>query len=182
MKGTIFNILEEFICDKFGDETYEDILEEVTPVLIEKGPFIGPGTYPDSDFLKLVGGLLEKKGIAPEKGIRALGEYSFEKLLEKLPVSINQFNTPKDLILGLNDVIHIEVKKLYEDADLPYFEYEELNEKVLIVKYYSSRKLYPFVEGLLDGLVKYMGIPFEHTFYKKGEGESEHGVFTITFS
>ena len=182
MKGTIFNILEEFICENFGDEAYEELLEKITPELNEKGPFVGPGTYPDSDFFALVGALLEMKGISPEDGVRALGKYAFKKLLDKLPISVNQFENPKSLILGINGVIHMEVKKLYEDAELPFFEFDELSEKVLVMKYFSSRKLYPFVKGLLDGLAVYMNSPFEQEFRKEGSGKDEYGVFTITFS
>ena len=122
------------------------------------------------------------KQISSEDGIRLFGKFSFGILLEKLPVDINVFhNDPKRLLLGLNDVIHMEVKKLYEDADLPYFEFVEPKENVLIMKYYSTRKLYPFVKGLLDGLALYMNTPFSHEFEKGREGLSEYGIYTISF-
>ena len=52
----------------------------------------------------------------------------------------------------VDGVIHVEVRKLYDDTYLPVFQYQEPAEDQLIITYYSKRKLYPFMEGLIEGV------------------------------
>ena len=61
MKGIIFTIFEDFITDNYGAETYEQIISECN--LQTKEPFVGPGTYPDSDLMEIVGKATAKLGI-----------------------------------------------------------------------------------------------------------------------
>ena len=48
---------------------------------------------------------------------------------------------PIDLIAGIENHIHIEVKKLYEDAELPTFNLVEKKEDSLTIIYTSTRGL-----------------------------------------
>ena len=41
MKGVIFNLFEEFVCESFGDEVWEEILDSAE--LKTQEPFVGPG-------------------------------------------------------------------------------------------------------------------------------------------
>ena len=177
MKGTIFNILESFICENFGDELFEEVLEIAHPNLVDKGPYIGPGTYPDQDFFQLVTVLLEKKGIEAEVGIRLFGQFCYSELLKRLPLNVRKFESPQQLLLSLNDVIHSEVKKLYEDAELPFFEYENVSDSHMRMRYISSRKLYPFVTGLIEGLSKDMEVPIQVDFQLEGD----IGLYDLSF-
>jgi hypothetical protein len=54
-----------------------------------------------------------------------------------------------DLIAGVENHIHIEVRKLYNDADLPTFRVVEKTEKKLTVIYKSSKGLTYLALGLI---------------------------------
>jgi hypothetical protein len=59
MKGIIFNILEDFTNEKFGEDEFDFIVEK--SILETTDPFVGPGTYPDSDLFKIVTKIVELK-------------------------------------------------------------------------------------------------------------------------
>ena len=83
MKGVIFNMLEEFTVETFGEETFEDVLDEAE--LITTEPFVGPGTYPDEDLIALVTTLIKKVDMPLPDAVRAFGHWLFPRLAERIP-------------------------------------------------------------------------------------------------
>ncbi|MFQ5586113.1 MAG: heme NO-binding domain-containing protein, partial [Thermodesulfobacteriota bacterium] len=123
MKGVIFNLLEQFIAENFGEEKYEEI---VTECALKTGePFVGPGTYPDEDLIAIVSRAVETLGIAPPEALHGFGRFCFPKLAEKFPDFVQPFKHPKPFMKTIDSVIHVEVKKLFKDAEPPRFIYEE---------------------------------------------------------
>lgn len=161
MKGEIFNLLESFVCENFGEEQFERIYDAALPLMITKEPFVGPSTYPDSDFLNLVGETIAQLEITLDEGARAFGKYCFPRLGSKIPGYLTQFSHPKDFLLTLHDVIHVEVKKILLNSEPPEFRYEDLGDNTLVMIYRSKRKLYSFAEGLFDGVAEYFQVPIQ---------------------
>lgn len=149
MKGIIFNILEKFVVEKFGEETYEDLLDSCKLETTE--PYISAGTYPDKDLLQMVVKASELLQIAVPDILKAFGRYAFGQLTSHMPVLISPYKSAKDFLKDLEEVIHVEVKKLHPEAYLPSFEYEDLGENELVMKYFSKRKLDDLAEGLIIG-------------------------------
>ena len=123
MKGVIFGVLESFVVDNFGEEVFEEIYENAN--LQTKEPFLGPGTYPDEDFLELVGQICKKLGIDVPTAAKKFGEYSFAKLIAIEPKFIAGQTDPLEFLKTVEDIIHVEVRKLYPEAVLPKFEYSD---------------------------------------------------------
>ena len=167
MKGIIFNIAENYIIEKHGYETLKEI---VTACSLEtKEPFVGPNTYPDADLLEIVGKAVDILKTDLASFLKSLGHYSFRQLSDRHPNFVEGYTHPKDFLLTVEGVIHMEVRKLYEESKLPTFQYQDLGENELIITYFSERKLYPFVDGLIDGVVDYFGYKAEKksTIYEK---------------
>ncbi len=150
MKGIIFNALEEFICENWGDDKYEKILS-LCP-LVTKEPFVGPGTYPDADLTTIATKAADILGVPLDDALRAFGRFTFGKLVAKFPSFMESSSSARDFLLIVNSVIHVEVKKLYPGAVTPEFTYEDLSESQLIMVYHSNRKLCSLMEGLIDGV------------------------------
>ena len=131
MKGVIFNIFESFIVDTLGSSVYEEVYHQALPELETKEAFVGPGTYPDTDLLKLLQVAVKKAGISVEKALHAFGVYTFPKLVEKAPHSVKGFNHPMPFLKNIHDVIHVEVKKVYSDATPPNFYFDNETDKSL---------------------------------------------------
>jgi len=153
MKGIVFNLFEEFITEELGEEMFEEILERSQ--LITKEPFVGPGSYPDEDLTALAGKAVELMGISPAEAFRGFGRFCFPRLAEKYPGFVDPHDHPKPFLMSIDSVVHVEVKKLYKDAETPSFEYEEPAGGSLIIIYRSGRKLCSFMEGLISGVGYY---------------------------
>lgn len=160
MKGIIFSLFEQFITETFGDETYEEILTACP--LKTKEPFIGPGSYPDEDLFSLVSRAVEISGMALPDALRAFGRFCVPKLADKFPDLVKPYSSPKELLMKVDSIIHVEVKKLYKDAETPEFIYEDPAPDRLIMQYKSGRKLCYFMEGLIDGVADVFRSPITH--------------------
>ncbi|MCB0317493.1 MAG: heme NO-binding domain-containing protein, partial [Bdellovibrionales bacterium] len=128
MKGEIFNLLEDFIVENWGVETFEKIYTEIHEKLATKEPFVGPGTYPDSDFIKMAGKAVEILGVSLSEAVNAFGKFCFPRLAAKMPNLITPDKHPKEILLILDSIIHVEVKKVYKDSEPPKFSYKDITD------------------------------------------------------
>ena len=176
MKGVLFNLLEEFIIENYGEKTFDDILDECSLTTTE--PFVGPGTYPDEDLMEIVTKAAAKLGITPDQAMFAYGRYIFPKLVEAVPQFVEHHDHPKVFLKTINDVIHMEVKKMYTHAYTPEFKYFDTEEDKLIIQYSSKRKLYALMEGLIEGVADY----FNYTIRRSRKIHDLNGKEVCDFS
>lgn len=179
MKGIIFNITEDFISEKFGDDKYDEIMKSCS--LITKEPFVGPGTYPDEDMMQIVVKSTQVLKMEVAEFVKQLGRYTFFKLAELFPDYVTPYNHPKDFLKTVEDIIHVEVRKLYKDTQLPTFQYQEPSPNELIITYYSKRKLYALMEGLIEGVGEYFKHPIKQTHFVYQKDDKELCDFKLTF-
>ncbi|MES2802477.1 MAG: heme NO-binding domain-containing protein [Bdellovibrionota bacterium] len=180
MKGIVFNLVEEFISKNWGEDKYEEILA-LCP-LHTKEPFVGPGTYPDSDLMVIVGKAADVLGISVSEALRAFGKFMLPQLVGKFPNFITPYKHPKDFLMTIDSVIHVEVRKLYKDAETPRFVFQDTGPNQLSFDYQSKRKLCSLVEGMLDGVSEHYKMPIKYTqtkCYSKGDGACH---FDLNFS
>jgi len=157
MKGIIFNLLEDFIVEKLGEEGYDKIIESCD--LETREPFVGPGSYPDGDLFALAGKAAEAMGTPLPDALRAFGRFCIPELAKRFPAFFNPHDNPKGFLKSVESVIHTEVRKLYEDAEPPHFEYEDPAPDRLVMRYRSRRRLCRLMEGLLEGVGDYYKTP-----------------------
>ena len=62
-----------------------------------------------------------------------------------------------DMLAHLDGDIHVQVKKLYPDADLPRFTVLSRTDSTMRLQYYSERELYALAEGLMDAAAAHFG-------------------------
>lgn len=161
MKGIIFNLLEDFIVDGWGEERFERIMTGCP--LHTKTAFVGPGTYPDSDLFAIVERTTAELGIDTPTALRAFGRYAMPKLAGRFDVFVRDHQHPKGFLRTLDGVIHVEVRKLFANAEPPRIWFEDPAPDQLLLHYHSKRKLCALFEGLLDGTADYFGVPFSRT-------------------
>ena len=155
MKGIIFNLLEQFVVENWGAGAYEKILAKCP--LTTREPFVGPRTYPDSDLLAIVGAVCGELGVTTQDALRAFGRFAFPRLAARHPDLVKGRVDPLALLLSVENVIHVEVRKLYPDAITPEFEFESLAAGSLVMRYRSRRRLCPLVVGLIEGVAEHFG-------------------------
>ncbi len=180
MKGVVFNILEGLIVEEFGDVIMEEIYSSVQfsgDVL----PFVGPESYPDSDLFAMVGYLSDKTSIPVDDLVFEFGKYMLPVFYQNYPVFFENMNSPIEFLKTVNDIIHVEVKKLFEDATPPIIIVEQENEKRVTLKYYSERKLCRLLEGLLEGLALHFNKEVSYTHKECMKTGADQCVYSINF-
>ncbi len=180
MKGIIFNLLEDFITENFGEEKYEQIIAKCNLTTTE--PHVGPGTYEDKDLMEIVARATEELKISIPDALKAFGKFAFSKLAEKHPNFVKPYQHPKPFLMTVESVIHIEVKKLYEHAYTPTFIYTDTSPDTLTITYSSKRKLYDLMEGLIDGVGEFFKSPIQQTHKIYQKNGAELCDFELTFT
>ncbi len=161
MKGVVFNVFEEFISESWGEEAYEALLDACP--LHSGGVFAGPSTYPDADLVALLTKACEKFDVPVDEALRAFGRFMFPQLAQKFPVFLENQANAKEFLKSVHDVIHVEVRKLFQDAVTPSFSYEDTESSGLLIKYSSARQLCFLMEGMLDAVGKHYETTIQHT-------------------
>ncbi len=181
MKGVVFNILEALIVEKFGDDTMEEIYASVE-FSGDVVPFVGPETYPDSDLFAIVVYLSKKTSVPVDDLVFDFGKYMFPVFYKKFPVFFEKMTSSIEFLKTLNNIIHVEVKKLFEDATPPLIQIEELSDDWIVLKYSSERKLCRLLEGLLEGLALHFNQTISYTHKECMKEGSEQCVYDVKFS
>lgn len=156
MKGVIFNTFEAFICDTFGDEIYERILDETELETTEV--IVGPGTYPAADLMALVGSAIRILDISLETALTEFGKYAFPRLAASIPDLMAELPDAESFFFGLESVIHTEVRKLDAEANPARFTPERV-EDGMVLHYESPLGLFPLVGGFIEGVAAWYDEP-----------------------
>ena len=151
MKGVVFTLLNEMVEEKFGLEAWDQLIQKAG----SDGIYISTESYPDAELMGLVATASVMTGIAVDDLVRAFGEYMIPHFHSKYPVFFKPEMTLKSFLLTVDQVIHVEVRKLYPDAGLPEFQYEDESDDQLTMIYNSPRKLCALAEGLIAGSAKH---------------------------
>lgn len=161
MKGVIFNLLEDFVTTTWGEVAYEEILARC-PVHT-RGPHVGPSTYPDADLMAIVGAACARLGVTTDQALHAFGAFATAPLIARLPRELIPFDHPRDLLKAVDDVIHLEVRKLFRDAEPPRITHHDDGDPDRLTLYYASRRqLCPLLTGLLDGAARHYMVPITY--------------------
>lgn len=158
MKGVIFNILEEFIIAHSSEDVYEEIFA-MCPLKSSDG-HVAPGTYPDSDLNAIVAAACERLGLEPDTAILLFGEFLFTGLAQRYPHFLVDRTDPFDFLSTVNDVIHVEVRKLMQGTHLPQIECYQHDDGSMTIHYRSKRQLCVLLHGLLIGVGKHFSVDF----------------------
>lgn len=154
MKGVVLVKLSEFVEETWGLALWDELLQEAN--LESDGIYTSVGQYDDQELFTLVGLISSKKGITGEDAQKAFGEWIFKELYAIAPPGVHDFVDIFGFLHGVQNVIHVEVKKLNPDVLLPEFDFLFESEKTLRFHYKSPRKLCHFCEGLVYGLSQHV--------------------------
>jgi len=152
MQGAIFTAFSDMIIEKMGMEQWNELIDKTSPT--SNGIYTSGAQYEDSELINMVVALSEKTGIPAEKLVEAFGQYLFDILYKNSPVDVSKIDNLRDFLLAIEDVIHVEVKRLNPDSYLPTFKYEDGPNGELIMYYSSKRQLCHASIGLIFGAAK----------------------------
>lgn len=153
MKGIIFNLLEEVVAQRYGEDVWDSLLSEAGV----DGSYTSLGSYADDQLFRLVGAASAALDVPADSVVRMFGESAIPLLADRYPGFFDGHVTTRAFLLTLNDIIHPEVKKLYPGADVPNFAFEQVTDEALAIRYWSARKLCALAEGFILGAATHFG-------------------------
>ena len=155
MKGVVFNILEDMVVAKGGISLWQKLLSQSGV----KGAYTAVETYEDAELFTLVHAVSETLNVPMPELVRSFGEFMFQQLAKRYPEFVE---TPPDLfsfLESIDSVIHLEVKKLYSEVNLPKIDCSQAPGSVMRMEYRSQRKLCILAEGLVQGAASHFNTP-----------------------
>lgn len=153
MKGIVFTEFLEMVENAYGFEVADNIVNNSQ--LESGGVYSAVGTYNHSEMVQLVTNLSQEVETPIEDLLGVYGNYFFKILMASYPQFFEGVKSAYQFLSGIESYIHVEVLKLYPDAELPHFEIESPNDNTLIMTYHSERKLHAFAEGLINGCIEH---------------------------
>jgi len=175
MKGMVFTELLDMVEDKFGIDMVDQIIEDAD-LPVSKGAFTAVGTYPHEEIVSLVMQLSKHSNIAPDELLKIYGEHLFTRFYQGYPQFFENAGDAYTFLQNIDQYIHVEVRKLYPDAELPSFDCE-LNGDQLKMIYKSARHMEDFAEGLIRGCLKHYG---EEANIARESVDEDTSVFILT--
>lgn len=171
MKGIIFTEFLELVEEKFGLGMVDKIISQSD--LKSGGVYTSVGTYEFSEMLQLISHLSENTDIAVDDLLMVYAEHLFAVLIKTHPNLVDHYKDPMDLLASIENHIHVEVQKIYPDAQLPTFELEERTDKKMVMVYKSDKALYMLGKGLMLETFKLFKVPANIEFEKLNEQGTE---------
>lgn len=175
MKGIVFTEFLELVEDKFGIEMVDKIISSSD--LESNGIYTSIGTYSFSEMLQLLKNLNANTGIAIDDLLLVYAEHFFGVIERSYPGLLATYKDPIEMLSSIENHIHIEVRKIYPDAELPVFVVEEKTEKSLTMIYKSSRAMHHFGLGLMNKTFEHFNSTAKIVLQKMKEDGTEVRFF-----
>jgi predicted hydrocarbon binding protein len=156
MKGIVMTSLVSMIQEKHGLSMWFDLLDETGL----EGIYTAGDYYPDEEIVSLLQALSSRINKPVPAILHEFGMYVLPLFLAgDFDFKVNEFSF-LDFLQSVDQVIHVEVKKLYPDAKLPSFAYTRETQDKLIIEYISQRKLCHLAEGLIESASEFFETPY----------------------
>lgn len=153
MRGIVFTEFLVLVEDKFGLEMVDRIIFQSN--LASEGAYTTIGTYSFSEMLSLLQNLSKNTSISIDNLLLAYGEHFFFALDKSYPGLFASYKDPIELLSSIESHIHLEVKKIYPDSEVPLFIVLEKRDDYLVMIYKSSRAMHHFGLGLMNKTFEY---------------------------
>ncbi|WBX75114.1 heme NO-binding domain-containing protein [Tenacibaculum ovolyticum] len=148
MKGIVFTEFLDLVEDKFGLEMVDKIISQST--LESEGIYTSIGTYSFSEMLQLLENLSKNTAISIDDLLLVYAEHFFSVIEKSYPGLLATYKDPIEMLASIENHIHIEVRKIYPEAELPTFVIKDRKDKSLVMIYKSSRAMHHFGLGLMN--------------------------------
>jgi hypothetical protein len=154
MKGIVFTEFLTMVENSFSLDMVDTIIEKSD--LPSGGSYTSVGTYSHTEIADLVTNLSKESDIPIPLLLKTFGTYLFHSLASAYPEFVQKTTDPLDFLEQVETYIHIEVRKLYPDAELPTFICSRPNAPTeLHMIYESNRHMEDVCEGLIIGSLEH---------------------------
>jgi hypothetical protein len=149
MKGIVFTEFLEMVESRFDPAMVDRIILDAR--VPSGGAYTSVGTYDHGEMWSLLAALSKATAAPVPDLLRAFGQHLFGRFVLGFPHFFTATGSTFEFLANLNGMIHVEVRKLYPDAELPHFEVQERNALRMVLLYQSARHFADLAEGLIQG-------------------------------
>lgn len=153
MKGIVFTEFLEMVEDAFSPDTADQIIDAAGV----DGAYTSVGTYEACELAQLVKSLSETAGTPVPDLLKTFGRHMFTRFVAGYPQMFEGVDDATALLAQVHNHIHVEVRKLYPDAELPVFHSSHDDDGAFVLDYESDRPFADFAHGLIEGCIQHFG-------------------------
>ncbi len=176
MKGVVFTEFMELVESRMGLDMLDRIITEAQ--LPNDGAYTSVGTYDHAELVRLVMALSNATGMAVPALVHLFGQHLFERFSVSYAALFTDAHGVFDFLCRVDDVIHVEVRKLYPDAELPSLPCTRPAPDQLELLYSSPRGFADLAAGLIDGCIAHYREPITVT---RTDLEKEGNLYRTRF-
>ena len=180
MKGLVFTEFMNLVESKFGEDMMDDIIDDTDPQ--SGGAYTAVGTYDHSELVDMVVALSNRTDVPVPVLINAFGHHLAEAFATKFTAFFDEAASTIDFLKSIDNHIHVEVAKLYPDAELPEFNFDDSDPDKFVLNYSSTRGFADLAEGLIEGTAKYYNEDISISREDSVSGDIHQAQFVITYN
>jgi len=177
MKGIVFCEFVEMLEQEFSADMADEIISGAA--LESGGAYTTVGTYDHHEMLALVTQLSEKTGTPVPDLVEAFGRYLFGRFVDLYPAFFEGVDGAFSFLDRIEEHVHVEVRKLYPDAELPTFKTSRTDDNTMVMVYQSTRPFADLAKGLIEGCIAHYGEPVDVQMEDLSDEGRTHVRFTL---
>jgi hypothetical protein len=180
VKGIVMRSFIDYVDDAHGARVADEIAS--LKHLASGGAFTTVGYYPVTDLLAMAEAASQATGVPLKTLIYRFGRDLYGRLHRGHSQLMAAYASPIEVLSSLEAVIHVNVRKLYDNAELPTFEVKERDgNRSVTLLYQSSRPFADLAAGLIAGCLDHFGLG-DHSSIDRYDLRSDGTatLFTVT--
>lgn len=178
MKGIMFTEFLDMVEARHGLATMHRVIAAAG--LPNAGAYTSVGSYDHAELLRLAAALAAETGASEAELMRDFADTVFALFARRHGALMAHSAGCFDFLGSIDSYIHVEVRKLYPDAELPVFRYPERDARRLVMEYRSPRPMAAFAEGLVRAAIRHFGEPLRLEVEDLAAGHGTAARFTLT--
>lgn len=150
--GSIFLLLSRFIADRYGPETWTTLLDNAG---LKKHAYELHESYPLFEIESIILQASRLTGIAESDLKENFGQHMAADLMKMYLHYLSPEWKTFDILVNTEIVMHKAVRKQEHKANPPILNISRVHDKLLIIDYYSERKMGSLAVGIIKGIAAY---------------------------
>jgi hypothetical protein len=155
MRGVLMTEFLEWIEATRGMGEVDAVITELGDELTDGGAYTAVGDYPHDELIQMMRAVASRRGLSEFELQREFGAALFPSLAQVGAPMLEGVTCSRDVFARINDVIHVEVRKLYPESHPPSVTMENSGADEAFIDYSSHRDMVALCLGLVEGAIAF---------------------------